>query len=224
MANSVYEKRREQMFPRLDARQIARLEPRGERAADRAPARCWSNRASAIARLLVVLSRAAWRSFIPGMRGEELLTELLPGDFAGEMSTLRGVPGFSRIRVREAGEVLAISEAKLRDAGADRCRAQRDLHARLHPAAHGPGRHRAERRRCCSGSRHSANTLRLREFLTRNNYPYIERRRRRPTPASQDLLDRFQVRASDEVPVVHRPRGRVLRNPSIEEARRFPAA
>jgi CRP-like cAMP-binding protein len=43
------------------------------------------------------------------------VTVLQPGDFAGEMSTLRGIPGFTRIRVREGGEILSISEADLRN-------------------------------------------------------------------------------------------------------------
>jgi len=49
------------------------------------------------------------------------------------------------------------------------------------------------------GSRHSADTLRLREFLTRNGYPYtyvdLD-----TDKTSQELLDRFEVKL-DEVPV-----------------------
>ena len=50
------------------------------------------------------------------------------------------------------------------------------------------------------GSRHSANTLRLREFLTRNEHPYtyvdLD-----TDKTSQELLDRFEVKL-DEIPVV----------------------
>ncbi len=38
----------------------------------------------------------------------------MPGDFAGEMSTLRGTPGFARVEVSEAGEVLVITDSDLR--------------------------------------------------------------------------------------------------------------
>jgi thioredoxin reductase (NADPH) len=65
------------------------------------------------------------------------------------------------------------------------------------------------------GSRHSAQTLQLREFLSRNGHPYcyvdLDADR-----TSQDLLDRFAVTAS-EVPVVICHGRNVLRSPSIQE-------
>jgi thioredoxin reductase (NADPH) len=68
------------------------------------------------------------------------------------------------------------------------------------------------------GSRHSAQTLRLREFLTRNGHPhtYVDL----DTDSTyQDLLDHFQVTA-DEVPVVICNNRTVLRKPSIKELAR----
>jgi thioredoxin reductase (NADPH) len=65
------------------------------------------------------------------------------------------------------------------------------------------------------GSRYSAKTLRLREFLTRNEHPYsyvdldVDR-------TSQELLDRFHIRL-DEIPVLICNASSVLRNPSIQE-------
>jgi hypothetical protein len=65
------------------------------------------------------------------------------------------------------------------------------------------------------GSLNSANTLRLREFLGRNGYPYkfidLDTDER-----SQSILDHFQVKV-DEVPVVICNARSVLRNPSIRE-------
>ena len=65
------------------------------------------------------------------------------------------------------------------------------------------------------GSGHSAGTLRLKEFLARNGYPYsyldLER-----DPSAQEMLDRFHVRL-DEVPIVICPDDQVLRNPSNVE-------
>jgi len=65
------------------------------------------------------------------------------------------------------------------------------------------------------GSLNSANTLRLREFLGRNGYPYkfidLDTDER-----SQSILDHFQVKV-DEVPVVVCNGRSVLRNPSIRE-------
>jgi thioredoxin reductase (NADPH) len=62
------------------------------------------------------------------------------------------------------------------------------------------------------GSQHSSNTLRLREFLTRNGHPYryvdldIDKE-------SQELLDRFDVKLED-IPVVICSGKTVLRNPT----------
>lgn len=216
MANELYEKRREQMFPKLSAAQMERLkalarkvptvtgdvlvEP-GQRHND-----------------LYVVVAGSLDIALPGMRGEEVLTILLPGDFAGEMSTLRGVPGFVRIRVREGGEVLAISEDKLRDlvqtdAEISETFMRAFILRRMGLVASG------QSDAMLLGSRFSASTLRLREFLTRNNYPYqnvdVD------TDAGvQVLLDRFQI-GVDEVPVLIGRCGRVFRNPSIEQVADF---
>jgi thioredoxin reductase (NADPH) len=65
------------------------------------------------------------------------------------------------------------------------------------------------------GSRHSAQTLRLREFLTRNGQPYtyvdLD-----TDEASQELLDRFHV-TIDEIPVVICSGRTVMRNPTVAE-------
>jgi thioredoxin reductase (NADPH) len=65
------------------------------------------------------------------------------------------------------------------------------------------------------GSRHSAQTLQLREFLSRNGHPYTYVDLDADS-ASQELLDRFHVKAA-EVPIVICNGRSVLRNPSIPE-------
>jgi thioredoxin reductase (NADPH) len=65
------------------------------------------------------------------------------------------------------------------------------------------------------GSRHSAQTLRLREFLTRNGHPHTYVDLDSDT-GYQDLLDQFHV-TPDEVPVVICNNRTVLRRPSIQE-------
>jgi thioredoxin reductase (NADPH) len=209
MANQVYEKRREQMFPRLDARQIARLEPRGVRLRTRA-GETLAEPGDSHRKMLVVLS-GKLEIFIPGARGEQSLTQLVPGDFAGELSTLRGLAGFSRIRVVEAGEVLAVGEAELRtlvqtDAELSEIIMRAFILRRMGLVDSG------ESEVALVGSRHSANTLRLREFLTRNNHPYMSLDVDED-PGVEELLCRHGV-GVDEVPVVLAPRG-VLRNPDI---------
>src|SRR5205814_3680662 len=62
------------------------------------------------------------------------------------------------------------------------------------------------------GSAHSADTLRVKEFLTRNGHPYAYIDLDRDADA-QELLDRFHVSAAD-VPVLICRGDAVLRNPS----------
>ena len=65
------------------------------------------------------------------------------------------------------------------------------------------------------GSRHSAHTLRLREFLGRNGHPhtYVDLD---SDKMSQELLDRFAVKV-EEIPVIICNQGTVLRNPTIQK-------
>jgi thioredoxin reductase (NADPH) len=64
------------------------------------------------------------------------------------------------------------------------------------------------------GSRHSAATLGLKEFLTRNGQPFTYEDVD-TDPEVQAVLDRFQI-GVNEVPVVICQGGHVLRNPTIE--------
>ena len=65
------------------------------------------------------------------------------------------------------------------------------------------------------GSQHSSNTLRLREFLTRNGHPfrYVDLD---SDKASQELLDRFDIKLED-IPVVICSGKNVLRNPTNQK-------
>src|SRR6185436_19739382 len=65
------------------------------------------------------------------------------------------------------------------------------------------------------GSMHSAATLRIKEFLTRNGHPFGYLDLDRDADA-QDLLDRFHV-ADNEIPVLICRGDAVLRNPSNQE-------
>lgn len=216
MANDLYDKRREQMFPKLTAAQFARLDSHGSRRKTQAgdvlvePGQRHHD-------LIVVLS-GSLEAGLPGLRGEELITVLQPGDFAGEMSTLRGIPGFVRIRVRDAGEVLSLSDEALRDvvqtdAEISEMFMRAFILRRMGLVASG------QSEAMLIGSRHSAGTLRLREFLTRNNYPYVSV----DIDSDKDiqaLLDRFHVTA-DEVPVLIGRCGRVFKNPGVAQVADF---
>ena len=204
------------MFPRLTDAQIARLTSRGQRRRTR-EGEVLVQPGDAHRKLMVVLS-GRLEVLVPGAIGEEPLTHLVPGDFAGALNTLRGLAGFSRIRVVEAGEVLEIDEERLRalvldDAELSEIFMRAFILRRMGLIATG---HSAV---TLIGSVHSPGTLKLREFLTRNNYPYVSLDVDRD-PAVQALLDRFHVKV-DEVPVVICGEGHVLRNPDLHSLAEF---
>jgi thioredoxin reductase (NADPH) len=216
MPNELYEKRREQMFPKLTAMQVSRLEAHGRRLRTQA-GQVLVEPGQRHHDLTVVLA-GSLEIGLPGQRGEELVTVLQPGDFAGEMSTLRGVPGFIRIRVRDAGEILSISEESLRnivqtDAEVSEIFMRAFILRRMGLVASG------QSEAMLLGSRYSPGTLRLREFLTRNSYPYVSVDIDSDSGV-QALLERFHVTV-DEIPVLIGRCGRVFRNPSIAQVADF---
>src|SRR5687767_11156161 len=109
LPNEIYEKRRAQMFPKLAPVQVERLKALGTRVAIRA-GEVLVEPGERQQRLLVVLD-----GNLEVEHGEEQVTVLEAGDFSGELSTLRGVAGFTRIRARDSGTVLAIEAERLRE-------------------------------------------------------------------------------------------------------------
>ena len=216
MENDVYAKRREQMFPKLGAPQIARLEAHAARL-DTRRGEVLVHPEDRHRKFFVVLS-GSLEIILPGLQGDDPVHLLQPGEFSGELSMLRGVPGFVKIRVREAGTVLALDEDRLRDlvqtdAELSELIMRAFILRRMGLIASG------ESDVTLIGSRHSADTLRLREFLTRNGFPYanidVE-----TDAGAQELLERFHVDAG-EIPIVIGRDGRVLKNPGLAEVAAF---
>jgi thioredoxin reductase (NADPH) len=205
------ESRRAQMFPELTPAQIGRLE--------RYAKRIRTNKGDILAEpgelyrcLLVVLSGSI-EIVRPGLAGEELVIVHTANHFAGEMSILRGAASVVRARVREAGEVLAIDQEHLRtvvlvDAELSELFMRAFILRRVGLMAGGQGDV------VLLGSRHSAGTLRVQQFLTRNAYPYLSVDVD-VDPNLQAFIERFDV-SVDEIPVVI-CRGKVLKNPSNEQ-------
>src|ERR1700760_2142449 len=111
IAQSPYAGRGAQMFPHLSDVQIARLCAQGTKIAtqkgqilaepgDRVP-------------MFLVLS-GSLEILQPTPAGETLIVVHTPGSFSGDVGTLRGIAAVVRVRVREAGEILAIDGAHLR--------------------------------------------------------------------------------------------------------------
>jgi thioredoxin reductase (NADPH) len=213
MANQLpFVGRKAQMFPQLTAAQMARLEALGTH-----------NRISKGEILmepgdrnrpmLVVLSGSI-EVVQTGMNGEVLVVVHTAGSFTGEMSTLQGIGSLVRARVRDAGEVLAITEDRLRtiiqtDTELSELFMRAFILRRVGLIASQAGDV------ILLGSSFSAGTLRLQQFLTRNSFPYVNLDVN-TDPAVQTLLERFHIKA-DDVPVVLCRGEVVLKNPSNEE-------
>ena len=204
------ESRKEQIFPQLTTAQVARLAPHGKKIRTHT-GQILFEPGERNTPFIVVLSGSI-EIVRPRLAGEELVVAFGPGQFSGEISTLRGVGALVRARVREPGEVLALDVEQLRaiiqtDAELSELFMRAFILRRVGLISSQPGDV------VLIGSRHSAGTLRLQQFLTRNGFPYVGLDVESDSSV-QDLLDRFHVSVED-VPVVL-CRDVVLKNPSNE--------
>jgi len=202
---------RTQAFPVLTEAQINRIRPGGELREVKKDEILFEPGDLSVP--FFVLLAGAMQIVQPDLVGERLITTHGPGQFTGEMTMISGQRCLVRARMTEAGKLLELSGDGLRslvarDAELSEIFMRAFILRRLALISLGYGN------LILLGSRHSANTLRLREFLTRNGHPFtyvdldIDK-------SSQELLDRFQVRL-DEIPVVICQAHGVLRNPSIQ--------
>ena len=203
--------RKEQTFPTLTPAQIARLAPHGEKMAVR-KGQILTEPGDRHRKLFVVLS-GSLEVVRPTMTGERLVIVVEPGSFTGEMSNLRGVGGLTRTRVREDGEVLAITDDQLRivvqtDARLSELIMRAFILRRVLLVSAQQGDV------ILIGSRHSAGTLRVQQFLSRNAFPFVNLDLE-SDPSVQALLDRFHVTVED-IPVVICRGETLAKNPSNE--------
>jgi thioredoxin reductase (NADPH) len=150
----------------------------------------------------------------PGLTGERPVAIHGPGEFTGEITMISGKRCLVRGRVTEPGELAELAGEGLRsliarDAELSEIFMRAFILRRLELINRGQGN------LILMGSRHSAQTLRLREFLNRNGHPYtyvdLE-----TDKTSQEILDRFQV-SVDEIPVIICGSGYVFRNPTVQK-------
>jgi thioredoxin reductase (NADPH) len=153
----------------------------------------------------------------PGLHGERVIVRYEAGKFSGEVSMLTGRRGMMRGRVTADGEFLELPAEGMRALIAKDPELSdifmRALILRRVMLIKG-----GEGNAVLLGSRHSAQTLRLREFLTRNGHPhtYVDLD---GDSCAQEILDHFHVNIN-EIPVVICNNRDVLRNPSIQELAR----
>ena len=145
---------------------------------------------------------------------KQFVAALGPGQFTGETSMLAGRRAMVQIHVREAGELIQLEREQLlgivqTDSELSEIIMRAFILRRVELIARGYGDV------VLLGSTHSPGTLRIKEFLTRNNHPYSYIDLDRDSGV-QALLDHFHVSVQD-VPVVICRGELVLRNPSNEQ-------
>ena len=133
--SDVLAERRAQMFPTLEASQIARIAAHAVRRPIRAGELLF-DQGQPNPGVYVVLS-GSLDVVRPGINGEDPIVVHHAGEFTGETSVLAGRRSLVRGRVGDDGEVLYLDPAAFRRVIQTDSRAERAVHARLHPAARG---------------------------------------------------------------------------------------
>jgi len=204
--------RQAEAFPFLSPAQIGRIRPYGNVRTVHAGEVLFEPGKSGMSCFVVLSGKLDIA--MPGLSGEQVFVTHGPGQFSGEVVLISGARALSRGRVAEPGEFLEIGADALRtliakDAELSDIFMRAFLLRRVALISEGLGNV------IVLGSRHSSNTLRLREFLTRNGHPhrYVDLD---SDKASQELLDRFDIKLED-IPVVICSGKSVLRNPTDQQ-------
>ncbi len=202
----------EQIFPKLTPAQIRRIAARGQmRAMERGEV--LYEQGDSAASFFVVVS-GELEVVRPSGAVETLVTIHGSGQFTGEVGTLSGRRTLFRVRATKPGKVIELDRQHMlalmqSDAELGEILTRAFILRRVELVAAGVGDV------VLIGSTHSADTLRIKEFLMRNGHPYsyidLER-----DPDVQNLLDSFHLAAS-EIPVVICRGKVVLRNPSKQQ-------
>ena len=204
--------RQEELFPTLTPEQLERLAAQGQRRRVHA-GEVLHDGSEHVSRFFALIEGKievlAGEDF-----GERVVALARPGQFTGELNVLSGRRGFVRVRAAADSEVAEVDREHLlsivqTDDELSGILMRAFILRRVELIARGLGDV------VLIGSTHSAGTLRIQEFLTRNSHPYtyvdLER-----SPDVQSLLDRFHVIVAD-VPVLICRSDVVLKNPTNAE-------
>ena len=201
------------MFPLLSDAQIARLAPFGEQRRVEAGEIVF-DQGDATHGVFVVLEGSL--EIIDVARGhQDALRALSRGAFTGEINQLSGRRSLVRCRAPEASTVLEIPRPNLRhiiqtDTELGEILLRAFMLRRVYLIAHSVGD------AVLIGSSHSADTLRLQSFLSRNGHPHTYLDVERDADV-QTALDHFEIGVAD-IPVLICREDLVLRNPTNAEA------
>ncbi|HEV8148438.1 MAG TPA: FAD-dependent oxidoreductase [Bryobacteraceae bacterium] len=200
------------MFPTLDDEQIAHVSAYGEQRSVQ-PGEILFDQGDSTHGVFVVLEGSLELVSV-SRAGESVIGTHGRGRFTGEINQLSGRRSLVRCRVREAGKVVEISRTCLRklmqtDVVIGEMFLRAFILRRVFLIANSIGD------AILIGSSHSADTLRLRGFLSRNGHPhtYLDVER---DPDVQTVLDQFNICVVD-IPVLICRGELVLRNPTNAE-------
>ena len=199
----------EQTFPRLTSAQVERIAPHGRRRSTKRGELLYDVGSLPLPFFVVVQGQL--ELVHPADDSETLIQVLAPGQFTGELNLLSGRRALARARVREAGELIELSREQLlrlvqTDFELSEILMRAFILRRVALMEQGLGDVVLIGSQFCSG------TLRIKQFLSRNAYPYTYIDLERDADF-QHLLDRFQV-SVDDVPVLICRGQLVLRSPT----------
>src|SRR6267378_3304583 len=204
--------RPERLFPKLTPAQLARITSHGRRRATSRSEVLVDVGERVVPCFVVVAGEIQALQVSDG--AETLIVSHGPGSFTGEANLISGRPSMARLRVSEPGEVIELSRENVlglvqTDAELSEILMRAFILRRLELLTQGVGDV------TLVGSNHSADTLRIKEFLTRNGHPYTYIDLDRDADI-QVLLDRFNISSAD-TPVLICRGETVLRNPKNQQ-------
>jgi thioredoxin reductase (NADPH) len=212
----ITETRRDQIFPVLNAADIARLRRFGT-VQNFAPDAAIMTAGEVAAGLAFVLKGTI--DVRQGGAGShhESIVQHGPGSFLGELAQLSGQPALVDARAEDAVEAIIVPPQRLRDVLVQEAelgeRIMRALILRrvslLDAGQSGP---------ILIGPSGSADMLRLETFLTRNGHPHRSLDSASDTCA-KTLLEKFRIQP-EQLPIVLCPGGQILHNPAEAEVAR----
>ena len=200
------------MFPTLSSAQIARIASRGViRPITRGEVLIESGQTDVP---FFVVKAGEIEIIRPSGLGDLLIAVHRPNNSLVTVSMILGRPALMRLRVSESGEVVQLTRDQMHaliqtDAEMSEVLMKALIYRRIELVAQGIGDV------LLIGSAHSAATLRIKAFLTRNGHPFKYLDLDRDADV-RDLLDRFHVDPA-EIPVVICRGEAVLKNPSNQE-------
>jgi thioredoxin reductase (NADPH) len=202
----------DELYPKLNNEQIARLSHVGMRRSLPAGEILFDQ--GTIGRHFYVVLQGAIEAVLPSSAGDVHLRLHQPGDFTGELDMLSGRPSLVSARTVDPTDVVELDQASLRklvqtdpELGEFLLRVFVRRRVAMISRAMGDV--------VLIGSRSSADTLRLKEFLAHNGHPFTYFELGQDAPA-EELLQRFNL-APKDIPVLIGRDQSPMRNPTNAE-------